>query len=273
MTTTASWLSVSGSGKRTFYLGADSLGTAVSGRIEDNRSIKKVCASSATPEVFVFAGDASWGAEFLRGASALAHGKQSPPLGTSDRAREVCALRCAKPPRVFVCELDVLYGVREGTGRQSHFRLFQLKHSGVTDEEWSVTAVGEKQLAHKRSTRVYSSGFGGKTYGHHQKWVSSGPQGDVSRTCFWALSDLVEGRPRNNLMTGGVPQLVKLDQSGSGADVGVKFYGRSTLHGGGLVTSPKSMTKFWVDQNFTSLDHDTMQPWSRGQNYERRDGR
>ena len=271
MTTTTSWLAVSGAGRRTFYLGADSQGTVISGNGASNKTIKKVFASNSTPEVFAFSGDASWGSYFIkRLLDKIEKEEVVSELGTIERAREFCSLTCSRPSKNAVCELGVLYGVRAGSGRKSTFRLFELRHSGSIAENWRVKRIAEDKLALERSTRVFSSGLGGSTHVKRQEWIASGDQGDVARTSFWSLCDLVDGKPRNDIMTGGFPQLVKLDESGCGVVVGICYFGTPTVYGQ-KISLEQNRASVWVNQEFIQLDPRTLKPFKNAQMYGRRD--
>ena len=270
MTTTIAWMSQSGTGRRTFYLGADSRGTPFHEGGVTSNSEKKTYASKVTPEIFCLSGDLQWGNNFLRMlVNYLKVGKCSSTLGYIDRPYEFCKQSFANPPRKPICQLEVLYGVRRGAGRTSTFHLFELKHTGAKDSNWSVAAVGLKNVQKNTSSSVFAGGKGGCAHLKHQKWLSGGDQGDVSRTSFWSLCDLVEGKPVNNIDTGGVPQLVKIDQCGCASEVGVYYFGKPTVSGS-RVTAPALSTKFWVNENFTHLDPKTMEPWSLGSKYGRR---
>ena len=245
MTTLTSWLSVSGPGKRTFYLGADSQGTdAESGKVASH-SIKKVFVSGDTPEIFVFAGDVAWGSHFLRNLlRAIGQGKVVAPLGSYARADEICALACARTPKNPPCGLEILYGVRGGADGAQEFQLYELKHAADVAASWEVCRVAQEELAFSTSTLVYSGGLGAGANSARQRWIAMGDQGDVARSYFWSLCDLVDSVPRNDLMTGGFPQLAKLDAAGPGFAVGVKYYGKPTVFGS-RANAPELAASFW----------------------------
>ena len=167
-----------------------------------------------------------------------------------------------------LCELEVLYGARAGDGKASEFRLYQLRHEGSSSGSWKICRLGISELESKSSTLVYSSGLGGRHHGNRQRWIARGDQGAVARTCFWSLCDLVDGVPRDDLMTGGFPQLAKLDHVGSGSAVGVKYHGVPTVYGR-RVNTPSEAADVWVDQSFTQLNPETLEPYSRAQRYGR----
>jgi hypothetical protein len=270
MTTNTAWLSVSATGTKTFYLGADSQGTSLKTGKAVSLHEKKVFDSACSPEIFSLSGDLTWGSTFLRRLLVeIKHGSVSSPLGTQMRAEEFCRLSCANPPLVASCELDVLYGVRSGANGPAGFKLFWLHHPGTSGSSWKVAQVGMRSLSSEQSALVYSSGLGGRANKKRQEWIAEGDQGNVARTCFWSLCDLVNGRPSNSFMTGGHPQLVKLDQMGCGKVVGVKFNGVPTVYGR-RTTAPQSFAHYWVDENFTQLDPKTSEKFTRGQRYGRR---
>lgn len=271
MTTITSWLSVSGTGTRTLYLGADSQGSSLETGAVVSRNVKKVFASTVTPEIFAFAGDASWGAHFLRNLLiAISRGQVTDTLGSIKRSQALVALACAKRPQNSVCDLTVLYGVRSDTDvvGSDEFRLYKFYHSGRIPSQWNVCRVGETELAGPTSTLLHSGGSGAVGNNKRQGWIAGGDQGDVARTCFWSLCDRIEGVPKKDPLTGGVPQLVKLDQKGRGAAVGVAYHGIATVYGS-RVGTPKTAATVWVDENFTQLDPETLQPFSRAQRYGR----
>lgn len=265
VTTTTSWLSVSGTGRRTFYLGADSQGTSLlSGKVASN-SLKKVYASPTSPEIFAFSGDVGWGAEFLRRLlAAITQNKVISPLGSIARAREICA----RAPKHPTSKLDILYGVRKGAGEHATFQLYHLTCSSAALGSWKVCQMSANQLSGTVSTQVYSSGLGGSTNVSRQSWIARGDQGDVARTCFWSLCDLVDGVPQRNIMTGGYPQLVKLDEDGTGSAVGVKYYGVPTVFGR-RTSSPQQWADVWVDEYFTHLCPETLMRFGNAQRYSR----
>lgn len=269
MTTITAWLSVSGAGKRTFYLGADSQGTSRQTGQSVSLREKKVFESACTPEIFALSGDLLWGQSFLRQLLkeiARASIRSSP--GTKKRAHEFCRLSCANPLADPICELEILYGARRDTQTHADFQMYRMHHDGISGSSWNVSQVGQDGLNSKRSAHVYSSGLGGQANEDRQKWIAKGDQGDVARTCFWSLCDLVNGLPSKTFMTGGHPQLVKLDQHGVGQAVGVKFNGVPTVYGR-RSTNPRSFAEVWVDENFTHLNPETLEKHSRAQRYGR----
>lgn len=274
MTTVTAWLSVSGTSRRTFYLGADSQATSLQTGQAVSLREKKVYESVCTPEIFALSGDLQWGQSFLRQLlkEIQCDAIRSSP-GTRERAEEFCGLPCATPLKVPICELEILYGARCDAEGAADFQLYRLHHAGRANSSWSVNQVGESELNSKESSHVYSSGLGGRANNSWQKWIAGGAQGNVARTCFWSLCDLVNGIPSKSFMTGGHPQLVKLDQCGFGHAVGVKFNGVPTVYGR-RTTNPQSFAKFWVDENFTQLNPETLEKYSQAQRYGRsRSGR
>jgi hypothetical protein len=271
MTTITAWLSVSGTGTRTFYLGADSQGTSPETGKPISNHVKKLFVSDATAETFAFAGDVNWGEHFLRNLClAIKAGKLSAPVASIDRVVEFSKQSFAKLPQRPNCGLEVLYAARSGDGLESEFHLYHLLHEGTSPSSWQICRRGTQELASTKSNLVHSSGLGGKPHAGRQRWIASGPQGDVARTSFWSLCDLVNGVPRNDLMTGGFPQLTKLDQAGTGLAVGVKYHGLPTVYGR-TVTTPSAAAGVWVDHNFTQLDPKTLEPYSKTQLYARRE--
>lgn len=271
VTTVTAWLSVSGTGVRTFYLGADSQGTSLRTGLAVSLHERKVYDSASTPEIFAISGDLSWGSSFLRSLLlAIERGSVDSSLGTEKRVEEFCKMSCARRPTTPVCDLEVLYGVRDDMSVPVHFKLFRLYHAGTVDAKWQIESIGLRELGGNASTLIYSSGSGGRANKVRQKWIAKGDQGDVARTCFWSLCDLINGIPSSNFMTGGHPQLVKLDQQGHGNVVGVKFCGVPTVYGR-RTTAPQSFAKYWVDEYFTQLDPITLERYKNGQQYGRRD--
>ncbi|MEY1556665.1 hypothetical protein AB3Y40_13620 [Yoonia sp. R2331] len=269
MTTIAAWLSVSATGPRTFYLGADSQGISLQTGQAVSLREKKVFDSASTPEIFTLSGDLMWGSSFLRRLLIeIDRGSVSSSLGTRMRAEEFCRLSCARPPLAPICELEILYGVRSNAKISADFQMYRLHHAGSASSTWQVDQVGVKELGSDVSALVYSSGLGGRPNKKRQKWISEGDQGNVARICFWSLCDLIDGIPSNSFMTGGHPQLVKLDQDGCGNVVGVKFNGVPTVYGR-RTTAPQSFAHHWVDENFTQLDPKTLEKYKHGQRYGR----
>ena len=273
MTTVTAWLSVSATGTRTFYLGTDSQGTShLTGQAVSLHE-KKVFDSGSTPEIFAISGDHNRGSSFLRSLLIeIARGSVASPLGTQRRAEDFCRLSCARVPRAPVCELEVLYGVRADQNQSTHFQLYRLYHAGTAGTGWKVDPVGLRELSSDASTHVYSTGMGGAPNKKRQRWIAEGDQGNVARTCFWSLCDLINGIPSKTFMTGGHPQLVKLDQQGCGNVVGVKFNGVPTVYGR-RTTDPQSFAQYWVDENFTQLEPITLEKYKNGQQYGRDQGR
>lgn len=269
MTTTTAWLSVSATGTRTFYLGADSQGTSLQTSQAVSLREKKVFNSASTPEIFALSGDLHWGSSFLRRLLIeIDRGLIGSSLGTRRRAEEFCRLSCASPPLVPICKLEILYGVRDDASKSADFLIYRLHHTGSASSSWQVNQVGVRELGSDMSALVYNSGLGGSANKKRQKWISDGDQGNVARTCFWSLCDLINGIPSRSFMTGGHPQLVKLDQHGSGKVVGVKFNGVPTVYGR-RTTAPQSFAHHWVDENFTQLDPKTLEKYKHGQRYGR----
>lgn len=91
------------------------------------------------------------------------------------------------------------------------FQMSRLHHSGHVSSIWNVSPVGVSGLNSKKSALIFSSGLDGQANTDRQKWIAEGDQGDVARTYFWFLCDLVNSMPSKSFMTGGHPQLVKLD--------------------------------------------------------------
>lgn len=256
---------------RTFYLGADSQGTSLRTGRAVSLHEKKVFDSSSTPEIFAISGDHNWGSYFLRRLLIeIERGSVGSTPGTQNRAEEFCKLSCASPPQAPICELEVLYGVRTDKNQSAHFQLYRLHHTGTAGASWKVDPVGLRELGSDASTLVYSSGAGGKANKCKQDWIAKGDQGNVARTCFWSLCDLINGVPSKDFMTGGHPQLVKLDQLGCGKVVGVKFNGVPTVYGR-RTNAPESFAHYWVDENFTQLDPITLKKYKHGQQYGRGD--
>lgn len=269
MTTVTAWLSVSATGTRTFYLGADSQGTSFQTGQAVSLREKKVFKSASTPEIFALSGDLSWGQSFLRQLlTEIDRGSVGLSLGTKRRAEEFCRLSCASPSLATICELEILYGVRDDSNIAARFQIYRLHHAGSASARWQVDRVGVNNLGSEKSAHVYSLGRGGKANKDRQEWISGGDQGNVARTCFWSLCDLINGKPSNSFMTGGHPQLVKLDQHGCGKVVGVKFNGVATVYGR-RTTDPQSFANYWVDENFTQLDPKTLEKFKSGQRYGR----
>lgn len=268
MTTLTAWLSVSAVGASTFYFGADSQGTSLrNGAVSLHE--KKVFDSTCTPEIFALSGDLLWGQFFLRQLlREIRCNAIRSSLGTQKRAEEFCGLPCANPTMTPICELEILYGVRDDTKTATGFQMYRLHHAGRVHSNWNVNQIGQGGLNSKKSAHVYSSGLGGRANKDRQKWIAEGEQGDVARTCFWSLCDLVNGIPSKSFMTGGHPQLIKLDQQGTGKAVGVKFNGVPTVYGR-RTTDPQSFADFWVDEHFTQLNPKTLEKYSRAQRYGR----
>jgi hypothetical protein len=269
MTTITCWVSVAGTGTKTFYLGADSQGTSAATGEAISINVKKVYVSDMTPEIFAFAGGVGWGEHFLGNLRSAIHaGEFTQPVATIARATEFSKRSFAKPPERPSCELEVLYGARAEDGPASVFHLYQLRHEGGSSASWNICRLGMNELESETSTLVYSSGLGGRSHGNRQRWIARGDQGAVARTCFWSLCDLVDGVPRNDLMTGGFPQLAKLDQLGSGSAVGVNYHEVPTVYGR-RVNSPSEAAEVWVDHSFTQLNPKTLEPYSKAQRYGR----
>lgn len=268
MTTVTSWMSVD-PGKRTFYLGADSLGSSESGEPVSNME-KKVYISPSTAEIFAFSGDVRWGTHFLRELT-----KKIPvdefknPIATLERANEFCAHASARRPINAVTSIEVAYGARHDYNDGYEFRLFLLSCGDQEGDAWSVCRVGEAELASTQSVHVYSGGRGGKEFKKRQKWIAGGDQGQVARASFWTLCDLVDGVPRNDLMTGGFPQLAKIDGTGLASPIGVVYRGVPTVFGS-RVSNPGGRAEVWVDENFTHVDPISLEKYSRAQRYARR---
>ena len=270
MTTVTSWMSVSDSGKRTFYLGADSLGSSESGEPISNME-KKVYISPSTAEIFAFSGDVGWGRHFLRELTKkIPFGKFNNPIATVERANEFCAHASARRPINAFTGIEVAYGARHEDNNGYEFRLFLLSCGGLEGDAWSVCRVGEDELASTQSVHVYSGGLGGKEFQKRQKWIVGGDQGQVARAFFWTLCDLVDGVPRNDLMTGGFPQLAKIDSTGSASPIGVVYHGVPTGFGS-RVSDSGGRAKVWVDENFTQLKPTSLEKYSRAQQYARRE--
>lgn len=278
MTTITSWISVSGTGTRTFYLGADSQGSSPMNGQSVSQNVKKVFVSKGTPEIFSFSGNVGWGEYFLRRLlDVITNNEVRSHLATIDRAEEICTLSCARAPMNSKGGLEILYGVRDGEGPQSEFHLYQMKHGVVASDPWQVCQVAPEKLSSQRSTHVFSGGAGWCAQAKRQKWIADGDQGDVARSSFWSICDLIEGIPRKDLQTGGFPQLAKLDQNGPAHAVGVKYYGIPTLFGARSrvnENAPHESANFWVDENFVHLCPKTLEPYKNAQRYARRcDGR
>ncbi|WP_157966482.1 hypothetical protein [Oceanibium sediminis] len=198
-------------------MGADSQGTSLKTGQAVSLREKKVFESVCTPEIFALSGDLQWGQSFLRQLlTEIRRDVIRSSLGTQRRAEEFCGLPCATPPMAPICELEIQYGARSDTKPPADFQMYRLHHAGRVGPIWNVNQVGERGLNSKKSEHVYSSGLGGRANKDRQKWIAEGDQGDVARTCFWSLCDLVNGIPSKSFMTGGHPQLVKLDQQGVG---------------------------------------------------------
>lgn len=269
MTTVTAWLSVSATGKRTLYLGADSQGTSLQTGQAVSLREQKLYASTCTPEIFALSGDLHWGQSFLR-QILMEIGRDSIRsfLGSKERAEEFSKLPCANPVLASIRELEILYGVRGDAKMSSGFQMYRLHHAGLVNSTWNVNQIGECELNSHASAHVFSSGKGGYANANRQKWIAGGDQGNVARTCFWSLCDLVNGIPSKDFMTGGHPQLVKLDQCGFGQAVGVKFNGVPTVYGR-RTTDPQSFAEYWVDENFTALNPTTLERYRKAQRYGR----
>ena len=269
MTTLTAWLSVSATGTKTFYLGADSQGTPLQTGHAVSLHEKKVFNSTCTPEIFALSGDLQWGQSFLRQIlKEIRRDSIQSFLGTQTRAEEFSRLSCANSPVAPICELEILYGARGEGEISAEFQMYRLHHAGGASSSWNVNQVGGRALNSEKSAHVYSSGLGGPANKERQKWIAGGVQGNVARTCFWSLCDLVNGIPSKSFMTGGHPQLVKLDKDGVGQAVGVKFNGIPTVYGR-RTTDPRSFAEFWVDENFTQLNPETLEKYSQAQRYSR----
>lgn len=268
MTTVTSWMSVD-PGKRTFYLGADSLGSSKSGEPISNME-KKVYISPSTAEIFAFSGDVRWGTHFLRELT-----KKIPidefknPIATLERANEFCAHASARRPINAVTSIEVAYGARYEDDAGYEFRLFTLSCGLQEGDTWSAVRIGEDKLASAQSVQVYSGGLGAEVLQKRQKWIADGDQGPVARTSFWTLCDLVDGVPRNDLMTGGYPQLAKIDSVGPASPVGVVYHGVPTVFGS-RVSNPASCAEVWVDESFTQLEPTSLKKYRKAQRYGRR---
>lgn len=268
MTTVTSWMSVSGTGRRTFYLGADSLGSSISGAPISNM-VKKVFHSPSTAEMFAFSGDVEWGTYFTsRIIERISRGELKSPIATEERAYEFCAHSSARCPRNAITDIEIVYGARHGDDAECEFRLFLLSCRIHENDSWKIRRVGEDKLTSPKSVQVYSGGLGGSEVGLRHKWIIGGDQGDVARASFWTLCDLVDGVPRKDLMTGGFPQLTKIDCSGPAHPVGVKYHCIATVFGR-PVSSPKDSADFWVDESFTALNPTSLKTFSSAQRYGR----
>lgn len=269
MTTVTAWLSVSAIGKRTLYLGADSQGTSLQTGQAVSLREQKLYASACTPEIFSLSGDFRWGQSLLRQIlKEISRDSIRSFLGSKKRAEEFSRLPSANPVLAPICELEILYGVRGNAKMSACFQMYRLHHAGLVNSTWNVNQIGKSELNSPTSTHVFSSGKGGCENKNRQKWIAGGDQGNVARTCFWSLCDLVNGIPSKTFMTGGHPQLVKLDQRGFGQAVGVEFNGVPTVYGR-RTTDPRSSAEFWVDENFTALNPTSLERYSKAQRYGR----
>lgn len=152
MTTVTAWLSVSATGTRTFYLGADSQGTSFQTGNAVSLREKKVFDSACTPEIFALSGDLQWGSSFLRRLLVeVSRGSVGSSLGTKKRVEEFCGLSCANPPAAPICGLEILYGaflgramIEKSAFHREAFRPAGMNHViGITKR----LAVGEAVFA------------------------------------------------------------------------------------------------------------------------------
>ena len=210
-----------------------------------------------------------WGRHFLRELTKkIPFGEFNNPTATVERANEFCAHASARRPINAFTGIEVAYGARHEDNNGYEFRLFLLSCGGQEGDAWSVCRVGEDELASTQSVHVYSGGLGGKEFQKRQKWIVGGDQGQVARASFWTLCDLVDGVPRNDLMTGGFPQLAKIDSTGSASPIGVVYRGVPTVFGS-RVSDTGGRAEVWVDENFTQVHPISLKKYSRAQRYAR----
>jgi len=272
MTTLIAWMSRSGSAERTLYLGADSLGTGRENPAINKTFVRKVYASSGTPEIFSLSGDdVGAGQNFLRRLVKDINDNSSDEnrsqVGVIDRVTDFTKHPAASVGRS--ANLDILHVVRDGIGDAASFTIFRLLSPNKSNAEWRIERIPECRFPKGNSVLICCLGSGKQAYTKRLDTLVLQDQGYVARQYFWALCDIVGGKPNPKIMTGGVPQLAKLGQAGNGLLAGVHYDGKPYV-AGSLVSNPQDHTEFWVNETFTACDPTTGCPLSRAQVYGRR---
>jgi hypothetical protein len=253
MTSLAVALAIDSRGPTALYIIADSRLTLNSGGSPTWDASQKTFASSRTPDIFGFVGDALFPPMILRQfldqincGLVFQH-----DMSADDRHAALTAMlqrTFENRTRVPVGDFSIFHGARVGELMESNFRLWETRYSAKA-RKWCDE---ERDLNLDHSYLVHIDGTGGGYIRKRgQEWLSTDAEG-TSRAAMWSFCNaLHEGHDRHS---GGPPQLVGIWRKGLAQTFGFWWRGFPYLSGA-QVPADADFTKVnWFNHRFERCD-------------------
>jgi hypothetical protein len=213
---------------------------------------QKTFASSRTPDVFGFCGDAYFPPAILRqvidqvNAGLLLAGE----ITTIERhaiVSEAFKSAMALTVKVDVPPFAVFHGARDGHEMRSTFRLFHITYSKA--DGWGG---GELDLNSDRSYLAHLDGSGKRVIEERRKdWLGTNAEG-TSRAAIWAFCDALQSG--KDPFSGAPPQLVGIWRKESAQTFGFLWHGKPYLSGLEVPKTANFAKTKWFNHRFERCD-------------------
>jgi hypothetical protein len=254
MTTLIAWVSVDGIGPSAAYLASDSRITWGPNRRWD--SGRKLFASSTSPDLFGYSGEAFFPSQALSQALDLADRSilWSPLTRPDDRHIALLRfLQTAYRRRHNAPEFDfsIVHAAR-GEGRE--FQIWRIDYSG-SRRTWDDIPIDMSPVA-THSNLLLALGSGANNFMVDMRRWKDSAQGNTSRAIFSAFCDALKaGR---DPLSGGEPQIVGLTLRGAGQIFGFCTEDEAYLFGSPVAQGDVLSSLEWRDALFQRIDPTTL---------------
>lgn len=254
MTTLIAWVSVDATGPSAAYLASDSRITWGPEKRWD--SGRKLFASSTTPDLFGYSGEAFFPSQALSQALELADRSILWTLETPPEERHLSLvhfLKTAYHRRHNAPEFDFsIVHVARGTGRE--FKAWTTNYI-AKNRSWMDTPIGEASVV-EHSDLILTLGSGSKKFMTDMRRWTNSDQGNTSRAIFGAFCDALKaGR---DPLSGGEPQLVGLALKGPGRMLGYCTEDKAYIFGSPIEPDEALLSLEWRDATFQRIDPRTL---------------
>ncbi len=248
MTSFVAWLGTDQRGPASLYFAADSRISWGAHSVWDHG--RKVFACAQSPRLFGYVGDVLFPSMVLSQVVSLID--SGVILATSPAAEGELATiskiiheAFARVPNDQKRDFTIVYSVRRGDGMSATFHVFTIDYFKGA---WSENAVPLPAS----SGPVTILGSGGRIVSKwHTHW-SRTKQGGTSRAVFSAFCDAV--RRKEDVYTGGAPQLVGMYRINPAKKLGVVYGGRAWIYGMPLPAAAEPEAIEWRNELFELCD-------------------
>jgi hypothetical protein len=215
---------------------------------------QKTFASSSTPDVFGFCGDAFFPPTVLGQVLDLTRSGVLFPIDADAEARHRAFVQLFQQSLQTGSDAPIkgfsfFHGTRDGDGMSGRFRLWQTKYNAA---RW---ADMEHDLTKERSYLVIVDGSGRHAVEQRgTEWLGTGVEG-TSRAAIWSFCDAL--RSQKDPFSGGAPQLVGIWRIGNARRYGFIWNGKKFVSGLELPNVAEWDCVDWFNDLFERCDGQT----------------